>query len=172
MTQQTRKNGRRTCGQFVQVRIVDCCRESHTRRNVTRCHYEAGQISWRASGVHLVHQDAKFVGYATQHRQPMKVLQYRSHVVTRMQTTNESGGCIVFTKLLYKVQCYGVSGRLLAWLSAFVTGRSQCVVVDDVHSSYVDVISGVPQSSVLGPFHLCCLSTTLILYVIPALNLS
>jgi Reverse transcriptase (RNA-dependent DNA polymerase) len=55
----------------------------------------------------------------------------------------------VLTKLLYKLQSYGVSGRLLAWLSAFVTGRSQYVVVDNVHSSYVDA-SEVPQSSVLG----------------------
>jgi Reverse transcriptase (RNA-dependent DNA polymerase) len=51
---------------------------------------------------------------------------------------------IVFTKLLYKLQCYGVSVRLLAWLSAFVTGRSQCVVVENFHSSYVDIINGVP----------------------------
>jgi Reverse transcriptase (RNA-dependent DNA polymerase) len=29
---------------------------------------------------------------------------------------------IVSTKLLYKLQCYGVSGRLLAWLSALILG--------------------------------------------------
>jgi Reverse transcriptase (RNA-dependent DNA polymerase) len=58
---------------------------------------------------------------------------------------------MVFTELFYKLQCYGVRGRLLAWISAFVTGRFQCVVVDNVHSNYVDVISSVPQGSVLGP---------------------
>ena len=41
--------------------------------------------------------------------------------------------------------------RLLAWIFSFVSGRSQCVVVGNVHSSYVDVNSGVPQDSVLGP---------------------
>jgi hypothetical protein len=35
--------------------------ETRTRRNVGSCRYEAGQtgqMSWIASGVHLVHQDA------------------------------------------------------------------------------------------------------------------
>jgi ribonuclease P/MRP protein subunit RPP40 len=44
-----------------------------------------------------------------------------------------------------------VDGNFLAWISVFVNGRSHCVVVDNVHSSCVDVISSVPQGSVLGP---------------------
>jgi ribonucleases P/MRP protein subunit RPP40 len=58
---------------------------------------------------------------------------------------------IVLTKLLYKLPCSGVSGRLLGWISAFVTGSSECIVVDNIHSSYVDTISDVLQGSVLGP---------------------
>ena len=79
---------------------------------------------------------------------------------------------IMFIKLLYKPQCYGLRCRLLGWIYAFVTGCFQCVVADNVHSSYVDVISGVPEGSVLGPFYLSYLLMTMILYVIPALNSS
>ena len=81
---------------------------------------------------------------------------------------------ILFIKLLYKLQCYGVRGRQLGWISVFNTGCSQSVVADNVHSTYIDVISGVPEGSVLVPFYLSYLLMimTLILYVIPALNWS
>ena len=58
---------------------------------------------------------------------------------------------IVHSKLLYKLQCYGICGKLLTWISAFLFGRTQSVVVDNTNSTYINVVSGVPQGSVLGP---------------------
>ena len=42
---------------------------------------------------------------------------------------------IVFSKLLFKLQRYGVSGSLLTWISNFLHNRCQCVVVDYCFSS-------------------------------------
>lgn len=53
--------------------------------------------------------------------------------------------------LLAKLRDLGVSAVLLAWIHSFLTGRTMRVVVDGCCSEPVDVLSGVPQGSVLGP---------------------
>jgi hypothetical protein len=53
--------------------------------------------------------------------------------------------------LLHKLQRYGVQGTTHAWISSFLRDRRQSVVVDGSSSPFVDVRSGVPQGSVLGP---------------------
>ena len=58
---------------------------------------------------------------------------------------------IVFSKLLAKLVQYGISGNLLKFISAFLHNREQCVVLDNCFSSVTNVLSGVPQGSVLGP---------------------
>jgi len=55
------------------------------------------------------------------------------------------------SKLLVKLEGYGIKYELFAWIREFLSDRRQTVLVNDVCSEFVHVGSGVPQGSVLGP---------------------
>ena len=45
----------------------------------------------------------------------------------------------------------GIRGKLLQWIKEFLVGRLQSVIVDGTFSEFVEVLSSIPQGSVLGP---------------------
>ena len=56
--------------------------------------------------------------------------------------------------ILYMLSSVGIGGSVLSVLT-HLSNRSQFVLVDGCRSKLVNVVSGVPQGSVLGP---CCCS--------------
>ena len=54
--------------------------------------------------------------------------------------------------LLSKLKHYGIDEKIWLWIYNFLLkNRKQSVVVDGKQSSLIDMVSGVPQYTVLGP---------------------
>ena len=58
---------------------------------------------------------------------------------------------VIHSKLLAKLECYGVDRMLLNWICNLLNNRIQFVKISGKCSPTSYVISGVPQGSVLGP---------------------
>ena len=55
------------------------------------------------------------------------------------------------SRLLWRLHKYGIRGKVLSWIQAFLGSGSQRVVIDGEESDSISVGSVVPQGSVLGP---------------------
>ena len=79
--------------------------------------------------------------------------------------TLDNGGCIdviycdfmkafdkvPHSKLIKKIQSYGIKGNLINWIIDLLSHRKQRIRINNIFSNWQEVISGIPQGSVIGP---------------------
>ena len=53
--------------------------------------------------------------------------------------------------LLYKLKYYGIHGPALRLFESYLNKRQQCVDFNGTYSNLDDILTGVPQGSILGP---------------------
>ena len=59
--------------------------------------------------------------------------------------------CVPHDLLIVKLAAYSVDENLLMYIYSYLSNRKQCVRINNVHSKFQNVISGVLQGSIVGP---------------------
>ena len=65
--------------------------------------------------------------------------------------TYQAFDCVTHDLLIAKLTAYSVDENLLMYIYSYPSNRKQCVRINNVHSKFQNVISGVLQGSIVGP---------------------
>ena len=59
--------------------------------------------------------------------------------------------CIPLDLIIAELEAYGIQRVTLRLIYSYLKGSKQYVKINNTYSDYNEIISGVPQSSILGP---------------------
>ena len=100
-------------------------------------------------------------GFRTEHSTEFSALELADRVITSMDHNetpiniyldlSKAFDTLDHEILLAKLQYYGIHGTPLELLKRYLTNRKQYVEIEDTKSKMLDISTGVPQGSILGP---------------------
>ena len=108
-----------------------------------------GLITENQFGFRKGHSTSHALNYSVSHIETL--LKEKKHVLGIFLDLSKAFDTISHTKLLSKLNCYGIRGNALNLIESYLSNRSQYVSVLNENSDCLPVEWGVPQGSVLGP---------------------
>ena len=78
-------------------------------------------------------------------------IEQKKHVIGIFLDLSKAFDTICHSKLLYKLQNYGIRGSCLNLIKSYLCSRQQITKFNDIKSETETILFGVPQGSVLGP---------------------
>ena len=73
--------------------------------------------------------------------------------------------------LLKKLQSYNLNVNVVQWIRSFLCYRKQRVKINGCYSGWADVISGIPQGTILGPILFIIYINDSFMYIINRIGL-
>ena len=80
-----------------------------------------------------------------------KCLDTSTVVGTILMDLNKAYDCLPHDLLIAKFAAYGFKNTVLAFITGYLTNYLQLVKIGSTFTSYLEILRGVPQGSILGP---------------------